>query len=262
MRSGVGTDTGNGPGSTASGPRRALSVRLAARLFELALPLLPRGSRRLLADDLTDMFEHLATRAHRSGGTLAVAGVWWHSVIDLLRQARRERREPPVPLPPRNRAPLQRNRTSAMKSLGTDLRHAALGLRKSPAYTAVVLATLALGIGAVTAIFSLVNAVLIAPLSYVDADRIVVFWGAENGIQESHGTLAYLNFIDVRAASRSFEVASAYDEWRANLTGSGEPQRIDGAQVNVQYFDVFGVRSPTSAPSCTTRTWTGSRPTT
>ena len=242
MRSGVGTDTGNGPGSTASGPRRALSVRLAARLFELALPLLPRGSRRLLADDLTDMFEHLATRAHRSGGTLAVAGVWWHSVIDLLRQARRERREPPVPLPPRNRAPLQRNRTSAMKSLGTDLRHAALGLRKSPAYTAVVLATLALGIGAVTAIFSLVNAVLIAPLSYVDADRIVVFWGAENGIQESHGTLAYLNFIDVRAASRSFEVASAYDEWRANLTGSGEPQRIDGAQVNVQYFDVFGVR--------------------
>ena len=114
-----------------------------------------------------------------------------------------------------------------MGSLRTDLRHAERGLLKSPAYAAIVLATLALGIGANTAIFSLVNAVLIEPLTYVEPDRLVVFWGTEDGVPERGGTIAYLNFRDVRAAANSFVAAAAYDEWRANLTGSGEPERID-----------------------------------
>ncbi len=224
--------------------RMPASVRAATALFSYALPVLPRSARRALGDDLMGLFGRLASDAHHNRGAAGVAGVWLFSVIDLFRQAARERREVPPPVsqrPHANRPQNPRQRKDLMGSLRTDVRHAVLGLIKSPGYSLVVLATLALGIGANTAIFSLVNAVLLAPLNYPEADRVVVFWGTDEGKPLSDDPIAYLNFIDVREAADSFVFAAAYDEWRANVTGSGEPERIDGAQVNVEYFDVFGV---------------------
>ncbi len=215
------------------------SVRFASEVFARAQVLLPRASRRLISADLRAMFEELALRAHHDRGLRGVVSVLLFSLADLFRQSRRERREPPAfsvsPPPPRRRS-------QPLSSLRTDIRHALVSLSKSPAYTLVVLATLAMGIGANTAMFSLVNGVLITPLGYQDADRIVVFWGTDNGVEEEGGTLAYLNFIDVREASDAFETAAAYDEWRASITGTGEPERVAGATVNVQYFDVFGIQ--------------------
>lgn len=215
------------------------SVRAATVLLSFALPVLPRSARRVLGEDLLGLFSRLASDAHRTRGLAGVAGVWLLSMIDLFRQAARERGEVPPSIAQPQKTP--RHRKDLMGSLRADLRHAARGLLKSPAYTAIVLATLALGIGANTAIFSLVNAVLIEPLGYVEPDRLVVFWGTDEGKPERGGTIAYLNFRDVREAATSFVAAAAYDEWRANLTGSGEPERIDGALVNVEYFDVFGL---------------------
>jgi predicted permease len=234
--------TGSGSGRSACTGSLAsaappLSVRLASSLFACATHALPRASRRVLAADLETMFAQLAGEAHRTRGVGAVTRVLAFSLFDLFSQVRRERREPATSVAPRPQTPRQRKRP--MSNLRTDLRHAVLSLIKSPAYSAIVLATLALGIGANTAIFSLVNAVLLTPLGYEEPDRIVVFWGTEDGVVERGGTLAYLNFIDVRAASDAFEHAAAYDEWRTNLTGSGEPERINGAQVNVEFFDVF-----------------------
>ena len=129
-----------------------------------------------------------------------------------------------------------------MHDLGSDLRVIVRGLLHAPVFTVVVVTTLALGIGANTAIFSIVNAVLIEPLGYEDPDALVRFHGTRGGEPTDSGTISYPNFIDIRERSNAFVSAAAYDEWRTNLTGTGQPERLEGAAVNVEYFDVLGVQ--------------------
>jgi putative ABC transport system permease protein len=121
-----------------------------------------------------------------------------------------------------------------------DLRYAIRSLRKHPAFTAVVLATLVLGIGANAAIFSVVNAVLLKPLPYRDADRLMVVWGnlhrpGVNEIPTSAG-----EFVDYRNRSHAFEQLAAYDTIDVNLTGSGEPELIQGAVITASLFPALG----------------------
>lgn len=223
--------------AAASGPA---SVTIATRLYRLALGLLPAPARRAMGDDAAELFVRLAHDGYRRRRALGVLGVWSRSTIDVLFHAVRERREPGLPPAARTRSP--RFRIDPVGNLASDVRHALRSLRWSPLYTFVVLATLTLGIGANTAIFTLVNAVLIEPLGYSEPDRVVRLWGMREGVPKDSGTIAYLNFIDVRERSEAFAAAAAYDEWRTNLTGSGEPERLDGALVNAEYFDVLGVR--------------------
>ena len=114
-----------------------------------------------------------------------------------------------------------------MTTLLQDLRYAVRMLGRSPGFTAVAVAMLALGIGANTAIFSLVDAVLLRPLPFPEADRIVTLGEMGKGEDARHGSsTSYLNFLDWKAQSRSFEAMTIFNGWQPALTGLGEAERV------------------------------------
>src|SRR3989440_1685989 len=114
-------------------------------------------------------------------------------------------------------------------------------LWKRPGFTAVALAVLALGVGANTAIFSVVNAVLLRPLPYPGADRVVAFTGVNppKGITSSN--MSAPDFADWAAQQKSFEALSLYTAGSGNLTGGDEPERVSEAAVTPDFFRVMGV---------------------
>src|SRR5687767_456663 len=113
-----------------------------------------------------------------------------------------------------------------MDTLRQDIRYALRRLIKSPVFTVVALVTLALGIGANTAIFTVVNTVLLKPLPYREPDQIVGIYHVSNG---RRAVMSGPNFVDVRKQSRSLEDAAAISRTRMILTGHGEPVRLDAA---------------------------------
>jgi putative ABC transport system permease protein len=124
-----------------------------------------------------------------------------------------------------------------------DLRQAARVLGRSPGFTAVAVVLLALGIGANAAIFSLVDAVLLRPLPYPDAGRIVTLGETGKGEDARQGSsTSYLNFLDWKAQSRSFEAMTIFNGWQPALTGLGEAERLPAAFVTAEVFDVLRVR--------------------
>jgi hypothetical protein len=130
-----------------------------------------------------------------------------------------------------------------MTTLLQDLRYATRMLGRSPGFTAVAVVMLALGIGANAAIFSLVDAVLIRPLPFPDADRIVTLGETGKGEDARHGSsTSYLNFLDWKAESRSFEAMTIFNGWQPALTGLGEAERLPAAFVTAEVFDVLRVR--------------------
>ncbi len=124
-----------------------------------------------------------------------------------------------------------------------DLRYAARMLSRSPGFTAVAVAMLALGIGANTAIFSFVDAVVLRPLPYPDAGRIITLGELARNEDPGHGSsTSYANFLDWQAESRSFEAMTIFNEWHPALTGLGEAERLSAAFVTAEVFDVLRVR--------------------
>ena len=129
---------------------------------------------------------------------------------------------------------------NAVDSALADARYAARRLRASPGFTAVTVLTLALGIGATTAIWSAVDAVLFRPLPYPDADRITMVW--DRGTDGSRVAVAYGTVQELQARSRSFESIAAMKAWQPTVTGPAEPERLEGQRVGAGYFRAFGVR--------------------
>ena len=127
-----------------------------------------------------------------------------------------------------------------VEALFHDIRYALRALRKTPAFAATALAALALGIGANTAIFSVVNTVLLKPLAYPAADRIVLFFQTTPA-GPSYGTSA-TKFNVLRRQTAAFQDVSAYEYRGAglNLTGGAYPEQIHGIRVSADYFRLFG----------------------
>jgi putative ABC transport system permease protein len=126
-----------------------------------------------------------------------------------------------------------------MDTLRQDLVYAVRRLRQAPGFTAVAVATLALGIGANGAIFSVVNAVLLRPLAFEDPDRLVrlsQIWKGRPSVYSPQ------NFLDVQAAARSFESTAVYDTNGVTLTGRGQPASVQGTEASTTFFDVLRVR--------------------
>src|SRR5262249_45771061 len=121
-----------------------------------------------------------------------------------------------------------------------DLRYGVRMLVKRPSFTLIALLTLALGIGANTAIFSVVNAVLIRPLPYENPERLVV---VRERISERDIGASYLNFTDWRDENQVFEQISAFRPLENfNLTGAGEPERLQGMLVSANFFSTLGIK--------------------
>src|SRR5215203_3314796 len=125
-----------------------------------------------------------------------------------------------------------------MDTFRQDIRYAFRRLIKSPAFTIVALLTLALGIGANTAIFSVVNAVILQPLPYKQPEQIVGIYHLADG---RRSTMSGPNFTDIRKLNTTLQDAAAYTRSRTILTGRGEPVRLDGAAVGASIFDLLGV---------------------
>src|SRR5215213_9275425 len=127
-----------------------------------------------------------------------------------------------------------------LDSLIRDIRFAVRGLLKKPAFTAVAVITLALGIGANTAIFSVVNAVLLRPLAVKDPDRLMTFWHSAPAKGLKHLDLNDALFAYYRDRTRTFESLAAHETSSFAITGNGEPEVVPGAIVTFNYFDVLG----------------------
>lgn len=120
-----------------------------------------------------------------------------------------------------------------------DVCYALRGLRRAPGFTAVAVLTLALGIGANTAIFSVINTALLRLLPYADGDRLVFVWNAREGQPEPLGPGRLLDF---KARATSFSGFAGISHISYTLTGSGDAERISGSSVSSAFFDVLGAR--------------------
>jgi len=129
-----------------------------------------------------------------------------------------------------------------MGTLWQDLRYGLRMLLKNPGFTAVAALALALGIGANTAIFSVVNALLLRPLPFEHLDRIVRLWEKvpSQGMERNEASVA--NYLDWRGQQSVFEHLGLYRWWSVNLTGVDAPERVQGFLISANLFDVLGVK--------------------
>ncbi|HEY7189071.1 MAG TPA: ABC transporter permease [Vicinamibacterales bacterium] len=124
------------------------------------------------------------------------------------------------------------------EDVARDLRHAARGLRRSPGFSLAVILTLALGIGGNTAVFSVVDQLLLRPLPYPDGDQLVM-------VDESRGLDLFdaspANWLDWQRESRTLARLAAWQPWAFTLTGAGEPRRVNAQRVSSEFFPLLGV---------------------
>jgi predicted permease len=126
-----------------------------------------------------------------------------------------------------------------MDTLLQDMRYGIRMVAKSPGFAAIAIVTLALGIGANTALFSVVNGVLLNPLPYRQPDRLVAIYAKSK--EFSHSSISYPNFLDWVRTQRSFSSLAAFREENYNLTGMGEPERVQAEMVSANFFSTLGV---------------------
>jgi predicted permease len=129
-----------------------------------------------------------------------------------------------------------------LEQLLQDVRYGLRQLRRNPGFTAVAALTLALGIGANTAIFSIINAVLLTPLPFPHPDRLVQIWERNPHIGLEQGVVSPYNFLDWQSQSRDFEAMAAYQHEHFSLTGGRLPVGLSGRRVSAEFFRVLDVR--------------------
>src|SRR5215471_8412309 len=127
-----------------------------------------------------------------------------------------------------------------MTTLSQDLRYAVRMLLKSPGFAAVAVLTLALGISANTALFSVVNGVLLNPLPYPHSDQLVAVYAKSPGVDQ--GPASYLNFLDWQRQTQTFAVMAMYRNQDYNFTGRGEAERLSGYMISAEFFATLGVK--------------------
>jgi len=127
-----------------------------------------------------------------------------------------------------------------LETLLQDLRFGVRMLRKNPGFSLVAILTLALGIGANTAIFSVVNALLLRPLPFPELERVVAIW--ETGLEVERTETTVATYLDWRAQNQSFEQLALHRAWAVNITGIEPPERVMGFLVSPNFLDALGVK--------------------
>lgn len=130
-----------------------------------------------------------------------------------------------------------------METLRQDLSYGFRTLFKNPGFTAVAVLSLAIGIGANSAIFSVINALLLRPLPYQDADRLAILWQRSPGLNVAQDWFSPGQCLDVRAENQVFEQVSVTIGASFNLTGQGGPEHVDGARVTSSLFPLLGAKA-------------------
>jgi putative ABC transport system permease protein len=145
-----------------------------------------------------------------------------------------------------------------MNDLWQDLRYGARMLLKHPGFRVIAVFTLALGIGANTAIFSVVNGVLLRPLPYPEPERLVMIW--EDPGSNPRNLVNPRNYADWREQNQVFEQVAAINTQSVNLTDDGEPERMIGARVAANFFAILRVNAALGRTFLPTEDRTGSQP--
>jgi len=202
----------------------------------------PRSFRDAVGADLADALHDRMAARRQAGASRAnvvlralfdtarnAPGAWGHALRDAIRD------RPPAASRDRD------GERTMIDKLRQDFRYAIRTWRRRPGFAIVALVTLALGIGANTALFSIVNAVLLRPLPYAHADRLVTLWGKTPSNPQS--LISYPEFDAFRRDSASFDALAVWLGNSVNLTGVSEPQRLLGAFASGSFFDVLGLKA-------------------
>lgn len=128
---------------------------------------------------------------------------------------------------------------ASLESFLQDIRYGFRTLLKTPGFAVVAILTLALGIGANTAVFSVVNGVLLNPLPFRDANRLVMLFHDKQDFPE--GSISYPNFLDWQRDNHSFEAMAAYRQNGFGITGAGEPENVHGQRISSTFFPILGI---------------------
>jgi predicted permease len=217
-----------------------ISTRLASRIYAAALMMFPRRLRARYGDEMRATFAARAADAASRGGA-SLVDLFARELGDLAMVSVAARRRPLAETSVETRASISepRDRINLMSPLLADARYAMRMLRRQPGFAVVATLTLALGIGANTAVFTVVNGVLLRPLPYRAPDRLVQLFHGRNGRLSM--TFSPPNFIDITTQTGVFSGATAVTPSTANVTGNGEPELVDGANVTPSFFNVLGV---------------------
>ena len=186
------------------------------RLYRALLRLYPSSFRTEYAEEMTAIFR---MRLRDAAGLPARLGVWLAVVPEIFINAL----------------------AVHWDILRQDLRYTARTLRRAPGFAATAIAVVAVGVGANTAAFSVTDFVLLRPLPFPDAERLVTIWQRSPGY--SRMELSPANIRDWKQAAHSFERLGIYRQFGANLIGTGEPERIVGTSVSADFFATLGVQA-------------------
>ena len=225
----------------------------AERLFRALLHLYPASFRERFADEMVAFFRERQRESRHRVGLVGPMRLWLHLAADVVLSAPRERLRaaraqlsgdtadstyeefaPDVPWS----SPFYPERKYRMDAFRQDLRYAARALINRPGFALVAALTLALGIGANTAIFSVVNAVLLRPLPWPDPERLVMVYGTRG--EDRQQGVAYLDFLDWRQQSTSFAELGVIRGQSVNLTGGDTPDRMFGAFTTASTLRMLG----------------------
>jgi putative ABC transport system permease protein len=212
-------------------------MKASRSFYRLLLRLCPPDLRAEFGAEMEDLFAADLERA-RGLGTIQV---WARAIADVLRHGTGAR----------NDAWRRQARTSAyveyeggrflMDTWRYDLRHALRMMSRQRGTTAIIVLTLALAIGANTAVFSAVHSVLIRPLPYPDPGSLVMLWEKREAEGVMKNSVSAADYLDWARIAQSFTAMAAQNEVTADLTGEGEPEKLPLAAVSPPFFEVFGV---------------------
>ncbi len=202
------------------------------RLYRALLFLYPAAYRRRFGRDMAEMFADELAAARRNGIT-AVIRLWGKTLADLVVSA------PATYLPAYRLTSSPPNRQAPIMNLLRDIRLAFRSLTKHPMFAVIAVLTIALGIGANTAIFSVVNGVMLKPLPYQAPQRLVTVWSAYP--DNPRFPVSAAEYLDLRAEAESFENIGVYSSQSVTVTGMGQADRRAAAYSSSSLFDVLGV---------------------
>ncbi|HXI27247.1 MAG TPA: ABC transporter permease [Vicinamibacterales bacterium] len=189
------------------------------RFFRRLLRLFPAEFRGDYGDDMAATFRDQRHDVLAHGGAIAAARLWWDTIRGILTTAPREH----------------------LDLLRGDVRYALRGLRRNPAFTLVAVLALAIGIGANTAVFTIVNGVLLRALPYRTPGELVAIYEKVQGAAVPKFEFSAPDYLFVRGAARSFAGMFTFRNQSLELTGAGESQRVIGARIAPEMFAVLGV---------------------
>ena len=200
---------------------KRLARDLARRWYRFVLFAAPRGFRRTYRSELLEVYDDVTQDAARDGGAFGFARCWFVLCAEALGTAVAERAE----------------------MIGRDLAHALRMLVKTPLFSAIVIGTLALAIGANASVFSVIDGVLLRPLPYPNATRLVAVYESVpvNGTFCRYCSFSGPNLLDVRAQNRSFDDIAAYSNISATLAGVPYGRELEGVAIDERFFSTLGI---------------------